>query len=126
MAGLGEKIHEGVRKHLAKEKEKKGERKDTATEHGFKSREKGDVDHFRVHPQHDGSIHIETHFKEPAQSMRGPSILNMEPHHHVVKSMKHAGKHMAEMMGEKEPDEADTARVAGSEKTNERSVNKLE
>lgn len=110
---LAEKIHEGLRKHQAKHEAKESKSKERAEEH-----RKTGKHHFRVEQMDDGTFTIH-HRVVPHGKPEYHETSKEETSTH--KSIHHVAKHLKESVGVN--DEADTARVAGKEKTNPESVN---
>lgn len=103
---LAEKIHEGLRKHVEKSKSKEKSKKSSSK-----------VSRFEVEPA-EGGYSVKTHFNHSGNYE--------EPQHSVHKTLASVHKHMREHMdegNENDEDENDTARVAGSIKTNKSAVN---
>ena len=105
---LAEKIHEGLRKSQAKHEAKESKSKE-------KKEHKGGLHHFEVHELDDGTFHVKHHQGEHHSYM--PEHMKETSH----KSIHHVAKHLKESVGVNS--EADDARVAGTEKTNPKSVN---
>jgi hypothetical protein len=92
---LAEKIHAGLMKHSAKEKDKAGKKKES----------KKEVHHFEVHPMEGGHM-VTVHHKHP---MGGSEEGSRSMH----KSMASASKHMKGMCSCGNCDEADTGVAVG-------------
>lgn len=110
---LAEKIHEGLRKHQEKSKA----REEKKSKEKKESKKKG-KHHFRVEEMDDGSYTVHHRVVPHGKGEY------MEPSHEETsthKSMGHVTKHMKECC----EDEPDTGIVAGEEKPNPKSQNRL-
>jgi len=112
MASLAEKIHDGLRKHVEKNKAKEKE---------YEGKKKGGKHHFRVEQMDDGtfSVHhrLVPHGKHEYSE---PTIEKSSTH----KTIHHVAKHMKEVVGVN--DEADTAHVAGEQRGTKAAMNEYE
>jgi hypothetical protein len=101
---LAAKLHEGMKRHAEKHREKKS----VADKEVNKT---GEVDHFEVHPAEGGHM-LETHYKRP-DSKRGEYMEAPKPKKAIHKSMNNAMKDMKSQCPCGNCGEPDTAIVAG-------------